>query len=420
MAELGETNDPRELVPGDANQIRASTVHLTVYGDTMIRIGQGFQRLDSGGWTGPAADAFHKRAETEPGRWLTAGDAFGSAAEAINRYSDTLDWAQDQAWQAISLWNKAEETTRAAQAQHDQQTKAAQQQAGADGQPAPPEAPFTDPGEADRARARGMLDTARANLVTAGDQAVAQVDRAQQDAPEERTFLDNYFSDFNANVNEQLGEITGNLVDGVGDITHGALHDVVGETLHYFDGVGAGISDIGDLIGSQDLKDAGATVTSSMDDAANAVDHAGDAAQQWVHQRGVDARTFLSGVDPGPRGPHYLIIDQGEYPEAADHVREAQMGTSWRGDEKFPRTQPSEVTIDRDGATGRRAESMKQVPQTKPGYDRDEYPPAMFKEGGTGSSVKYIDPHDNQGAGSSMGRQVAGLDDGAQVTILAD
>jgi hypothetical protein len=137
-------------------------------------------------------------------------------------------------------------------------------------------------------------------------------------------------------------------------------------------------------------------------------------------QRGVDGRAFLSGVDPGRRGPHYLLIDQGKYPEATDHVRKAQMGTSWRGDESFPRTQPAEVTIDRDGAAGCRAESMKQVPQTKPGYDRDEYPPAMFNEGGTGSSVKYIDPHDNQGAGSSTGRQVAGLDDGAHVTILTD
>ena len=54
--------------------------------------------------------------------------------------------------------------------------------------------------------------------------------------------------------------------------------------------------------------------------------------QQW----GGDARVFLSGVDPGPRGPQYVIIDQGKYPEAADHAREMQMGTSWRGDESFP------------------------------------------------------------------------------------
>ncbi len=29
---------------------------------------------------------------------------------------------------------------------------------------------------------------------------------------------------------------------------------------------------------------------------------------------------------------------------------------------------------------------------SKAGYDRDEYPPAMFKEGGKGASVRYISP----------------------------
>src|SRR4051794_36829966 len=97
MAELGETDDPKALVPGEAKEIRASTVHLTVYGDTMIRIGEGFKKLDTGGWSGPAADAYHERTHAEPARWLTAGDAFHAAAAAINGYASTLDWAQGQA-----------------------------------------------------------------------------------------------------------------------------------------------------------------------------------------------------------------------------------------------------------------------------------------------------------------------------------
>jgi hypothetical protein len=65
MAELGETDDPKALVPGESKEIRASTVHLTVYGDAMIRIGEGFKKLDTGGWSGPAADAFHERTHAE-------------------------------------------------------------------------------------------------------------------------------------------------------------------------------------------------------------------------------------------------------------------------------------------------------------------------------------------------------------------
>ncbi|SFO84012.1 carboxylesterase family protein [Amycolatopsis rubida] len=135
----------------------------------------------------------------------------------------------------------------------------------------------------------------------------------------------------------------------------------------------------------------------------------------WIHGGG-----FLMGsnADPGPNGPHYVIVGQGKYPEAANHVREARMGTSWRGDQPFNRMRPAEVTVDRDGADERRAEAMKQVPQTRPGYDRDECPPAVFQEGGTGSSVKYIDPFDNQG--SSIRHQISGLDDGEKVAVVAD
>lgn len=405
MAELGESGDPRDLIPGDANEIRKSTVHLTVYGDTLIGIGQGFQKLDSDGWKGPAGDAFRSRAEPEPGRWITAGDAFHAAAAALNAYSHTLDWAQGQAWDAIVLWNKANDASRTARQQHDAQTRTAQQQAEASGQPAPPEQPFADPGEAQREQARGMLANARANLDYAGNKAAATLDRAQQDAPEERTFLESVVD----NVGDAVGDIADNVVHAAGDI----VEDVGGAA-------GAVVHDVGDMLGSKDIHDAGATVTSATHDAGSAVRNAGDVAGQWVHQRGVDARAFLSGIDPGPNGPHYVIVDQGKYPEAANHVREAQMGTSWRGDQPFNRMQPAEVTIDRDGADARRAESMKQVPQTRPGYDRDEYPPAVFQEGGTGSSVKYIDPFDNQGSGSTIRHQISGLNDGEKVTVVAD
>ena len=63
---------------------------------------------------------------------------------------------------------------------------------------------------------------------------------------------------------------------------------------------------------------------------------------------------------------------------------------------------------------------MKQVPQTRSGYDRDEYTHAVFQEGCTGSSVKYIDPGHSQGAGRSIANQISGLDNGQRVTILAD
>lgn len=50
----------------------------------------------------------------------------------------------------------------------------------------------------------------------------------------------------------------------------------------------------------------------------------------------------------------------------------------------------------------------------------DEYPPAMFREGGAGSSVRPVSPADNMGAGASIGNQCRGLACGSQVRIVVD
>lgn len=62
---------------------------------------------------------------------------------------------------------------------------------------------------------------------------------------------------------------------------------------------------------------------------------------------------------------------------------------------------PDIVTISRLEATERRAESLEDI-VTKKGFDRDEWPMAMFKEGGKGVSVRYISPSDNRGAGAAI------------------
>jgi hypothetical protein len=44
--------------------------------------------------------------------------------------------------------------------------------------------------------------------------------------------------------------------------------------------------------------------------------------------------------------------------------------------------------------------------------DRDEYPPAVSKEEGVGSSVRYVPPGGNRSAGAQAGRQLKGLKPG--------
>lgn len=61
--------------------------------------------------------------------------------------------------------------------------------------------------------------------------------------------------------------------------------------------------------------------------------------------------------------------------------------------------------IARHLAKRHRARSPEGI-STKRGYDRDEYPLAAAREGGTGADVRYGRSSDNSGAGSSMGSQL--------------
>jgi YD repeat-containing protein len=129
-----------------------------------------------------------------------------------------------------------------------------------------------------------------------------------------------------------------------------------------------------------------------------AVTEAVDAAADLV-------RSAADDVLGASKGAKEVTISRGRYPETAGHVEEAQAAGK-----------STTLTIDRGGAAGRRRESLGGTDPV-PGMNRDEYPPAMFKEGGQGASVKPISPSDNRGAGSCMGHQCRGLPDGSQVEI---
>lgn len=440
MAELGETTDPKQLIPGEPGEIRKSIEHLVTYGSTLLEIGDGLKRIDTGGWSGDAADAYHRLFDNEPDRWVDAGTAFHSGAEAIRTYAGSLEWAQGQAGQAIALYEQGEQATRTAKAQHDQAEANAAHEAAAAGRPPPPTQPFADPGEALRGQAKEMLQRARDQLVSAGDQAVAVVDRAQQNAPEEPTLLDDVADtvgefagnvvhygmtfaadvvDFTTNaagaVVESAGWLAGRVVDGAGNVTGAAL-DAVG------------------------LDEAGRTVESSTEAAANTVTDstraAGDAAWNWGDDRADDIRHAArdtaetlraydapSHTDPDIDAPDYIIVDEDRYPESADHVRDAQEGRVWHGDtwEERPPL-PSEVTFDPAGAEANRRSALQDLPSRGADrLDRDEYPPAMMREGGAGASVQYIDSSDNRGSGASMRHQIGvlGLQTSDTVHIVA-
>jgi RHS repeat-associated protein len=100
-----------------------------------------------------------------------------------------------------------------------------------------------------------------------------------------------------------------------------------------------------------------------------------------------------------------IDLSASRFGEAAEHIADAQAAG-----------QPSILTIDRAGADANRADSIGGLEKV-PGMQLDEYPPAMFREGGAGASVRAINPSDNMSAGAYIGNSLRSFPDGTRVQI---
>jgi exonuclease VII small subunit len=190
MAELGQTNDPTELIPGDPNTIYTTIQELNNYGDLLTLAGQGLQRIDStAGWSGDAADAFRKRFTGHPDKWLRAGGAFHTAAQQLQNYVPTLVWAQGQATDAINQWNS---------------------------------------GQQNHATAQQTLSHARGQLESVGDTAATAVGKARDLAPPKPGFwssLGSSVGGFFSGLGHDAEAAGAALVNGAASIGNAAIHD---------------------------------------------------------------------------------------------------------------------------------------------------------------------------------------------------
>ncbi len=100
-----------------------------------------------------------------------------------------------------------------------------------------------------------------------------------------------------------------------------------------------------------------------------------------------------------------VTLSRSLHGEAAQHAEDA-----------IRAGKPDILTIDRAGAAANRQASTGALDKVA-GKHLDEYPPAMFKEGGAGASVRPINPRDNMSAGACIGNACRGLPDGTQVRI---
>lgn len=99
-----------------------------------------------------------------------------------------------------------------------------------------------------------------------------------------------------------------------------------------------------------------------------------------------------------------VVIDSRKYPETAQHIKATAKNAA------------KILTIDRSGAKERRYYSLKGV-KTEKDHDRDEFPCAVFEEGGKKVHVWRVKSRDNRGAGSYMSWQMRKMKDGTKIKI---
>lgn len=106
--ELGDTDDPRELVFGDPSAIRSHSTTIAGFGRNFDTAGSGLKGMSTGHWTGEGADGYEQATAIEWPKWSTAADAAGTAAGALTTWAADVEFAQRKAAEAIALWQEAE------------------------------------------------------------------------------------------------------------------------------------------------------------------------------------------------------------------------------------------------------------------------------------------------------------------------
>lgn len=165
--ELGQTTDPKGLIPGEPEQIAADLRAVVDKIERMHGTSRALGEVDVRNWTGNASTMFHTVFGAEPPKWTKAAESLGHGAEALANYGDVLTWGQGEAQRAIELYTQAQAASRSAAAAHDTRV--------AFGMPV---GPFTDPGAPAANEAQAVLDNARAKVDRAGSDVVGALGRA--------------------------------------------------------------------------------------------------------------------------------------------------------------------------------------------------------------------------------------------------
>ncbi|MCA6095043.1 DUF6531 domain-containing protein [Streptomyces sp. SCA3-4] len=193
--QLGQSEDPKQLVHGDVGQIEATVTHLRNFHRSFNGTHDALRQVRATGWKGEGADAFTTAFVEQPKKWAQAADAFDAAARALESYAHTVTWAQSQAREAIQLWKRGHEANKRAIDDYNAQAIAYNLKLSHAQDPGPrPEKPGK-PGKADMEEAQRLLADARRQRDAAADTAKSAIEGAVANAPKTPKFSDRMKAD---------------------------------------------------------------------------------------------------------------------------------------------------------------------------------------------------------------------------------
>ncbi|MEU4210383.1 putative T7SS-secreted protein [Streptomyces sp. NPDC026206] len=193
--QLGQTEDPKELVHGDVGEIVATVTHLRNFQSSFNATHDALQQVRATNWKGQGADAFTTAFVEQPKKWAQAADAFEAAAAALESYSHTVTWAQAMARDAIQLWKKGQDANKKVVDDYNAKAIAYNLKLSNAQDPGPrPEKPG-EPGKGDMQEAQRLLSEARRQRDAAADAAKSSIDGAVANAPQMPTFTNRMKAD---------------------------------------------------------------------------------------------------------------------------------------------------------------------------------------------------------------------------------
>lgn len=175
-AELGGTEDPVKLIPGNPSALHGAADSFRSEAKRIDDLRGVLSRVRTPSWSGDAAYGWEDAQTAELDKWKAYLGVLEACDKAVRAYTEVLSTAQASAQTALDLWADGEAKTKSAKTTYDAAVDRWAQdmlEPPTDGTaPEPNPGSFDDPGEALRDEAKEILDKARKNLDDAGETAM--------------------------------------------------------------------------------------------------------------------------------------------------------------------------------------------------------------------------------------------------------